>query len=193
MRTLTALVFFVATCTGASFGQYPRGYWQHGRDVAKVQRQIFGLKAWSSVLLAQIEQESGWRACPISPVGARGLTQFMPGTQAAVERQYGVRGDVCDPKHAALLQSYLMRDNARLCGSRIRGWVPQWACSLRTYNGSPRNFWREWEAAGRPCCDTLEQERFCTRFRKRAHCIENIRYWRVVLARWPKYAQDWGA
>lgn len=187
------LVMMTLMCFSTARADFPRGYWAHGRAVAKIQQRVYGLRVWSSLLLAQIEQESGWRSCPTSPVGARGLTQFMPGTQRAIESKYGRRGDACDPEHAALLQSLLMKENAWQCGTAFRGFRPVWFCSLRTYNGSPRNFWKEWIAAGQPCCSTVALERHCARFRRAAHCRENIEYPHRIFNRWPKYAEVWGS
>lgn len=44
-------------------------------------------------LAAQVEAESGWNPNVLSPVGARGLTQFMPGTWET----YGQGADPFDP------------------------------------------------------------------------------------------------
>lgn len=43
----------------------------------------------AAVLAAQLQQESGWRPDAVSPVGAVGLAQFMPGTWTT----YGVDGN----------------------------------------------------------------------------------------------------
>jgi surface antigen len=43
----------------------------------------------AQVIAAQIEQESGWNPVAVSPAGARGIAQFMPGTWSA----HGLDGD----------------------------------------------------------------------------------------------------
>lgn len=58
------------------------------------------------VLAAQIETESAWRTDAVSPVGAQGLSQFMPGTW----EQYGRGGDPHDPDHAIDAQGRMMGD-----------------------------------------------------------------------------------
>lgn len=192
MRVVVAIVL-MAVCQPSALAQFPAGYHKDVDVVVKEHWRIYGVAFWRSIVLAQIEQESGWRRCPRSAVGAVGLTQFMPSTQRAVESKYGIRGSACDPAHAARLQAYLMRDNAVSCGERFEAFLDVWSCSLRTYNGSPRNFWREWEAADRPA-EPFTQEVYCERFRAVAHCRENTEYWRrIILERWwPRYYAAWG-
>jgi len=169
-----------------SFGadDFAPGYYKWGREVMKEQQRVYGLTRWSSLMLAQIEQESGWRRCPTSIAGARGLTQFIPSTQRAVEEASGYAGDICDPVHAARLQAWLMRDNARWCGARTEGWLSVWACALRTYNGSRRSWEREWLLCGSPA-NAFRVEP--CRVRSLAHHVENVRYVHMIVAHWPRY------
>ena len=63
-----------------------------------------------SLLAAQLEQESGWNARALSPVGAQGLAQFMPGTwltQGVDGDGDGVR-DPFDPADAIASQASFM-------------------------------------------------------------------------------------
>src|SRR4029077_19107832 len=67
----------------------------------------------SAILLAaQLAQESGFDPGIVSPAGAEGIAQFMPGTAAAM----GLR-DPFDPRQAIDAQAHLMRDLLRRFGS----------------------------------------------------------------------------
>lgn len=78
----------------------------------------------ATLLAAQIFQESGFNPFAVSPAGARGLTQFMPGTAAA----YGL-DDPFDPRQAIEAQAHLMRDLLRQFAS-----IP---LALAAYNAGP--------------------------------------------------------
>ncbi|MDJ0318881.1 CHAP domain-containing protein [Arthrobacter antibioticus] len=60
----------------------------------------------SSVLAAQLETESGWNPRAVSPAGAQGLSQFIPGTWAS----YGGGKDPFDPAAAITAQGAYMKD-----------------------------------------------------------------------------------
>jgi len=66
----------------------------------------------SSLLAAQLYAESGFNPFAISPAGARGIAQFMPGTA----RSYGLR-DPFDPAASIQAQARLMRDLLRRFGT----------------------------------------------------------------------------
>jgi hypothetical protein len=78
----------------------------------------------ASLLAAQFYAESGFNPFAVSPAGARGIAQFMPGTA----RAYGLR-DPLDPAAAITAQARLMRDLLRRFGS-----VP---LALAAYNAGP--------------------------------------------------------
>ena len=60
----------------------------------------------SAVLAAQLETESGWNPQAVSPAGAQGLSQFIPGTWAS----YGGGKDPFDPAAAITAQGAYMKD-----------------------------------------------------------------------------------
>lgn len=61
-------------------GYLPREALQHRAELKRQAHMVWGLDAPVAVFAAQIHQESLWRADARSPVGALGLTQFMPAT-----------------------------------------------------------------------------------------------------------------
>lgn len=187
MKILLAALVFTLLSAGPISSQ-PAGYREHGEDCAEIQQQVLG-RHWTSLLLAQIEVESAWRSQAQSPY-ARGLTQFTPQTERAIEERYNIHGEVWDIEHACLLQSLLIRDLAKEVAPSFEGWLSQWGAVFRTYNGSPRNFWREWKLAGRPTNVWL-MEGFCVR--KQAFCDENQSYPHKIVNRWSKYFWEWRA
>jgi hypothetical protein len=66
----------------------------------------------AGLLAAQLEAESGFNPRAVSPAGALGIAQFMPGTAAS----YGLR-DPFDPVAAIDAQAHLMSDLLRQFGS----------------------------------------------------------------------------
>jgi transglycosylase-like protein with SLT domain/D-alanyl-D-alanine carboxypeptidase-like protein/putative Flp pilus-assembly TadE/G-like protein len=78
----------------------------------------------ASLLAAQLYAESGFNPFAVSPAGARGIAQFMPGTA----RAYGLR-DPCDATGSIAAQARLMRDLLRRFAS-----VP---LALAAYNAGP--------------------------------------------------------
>lgn len=58
----------------------PQDAQRHRATLIREARYRFGLDAPVATFAAQIHQESEWRAGAVSPVGAQGLAQFMPGT-----------------------------------------------------------------------------------------------------------------
>ena len=78
----------------------------------------------AALLAAQLMAESNFNPFAVSPVGAQGIAQFMPGTAAS----YGL-ADPFDPVAAIDAQAHLMSDLIRQFGS------PELA--LAAYNAGP--------------------------------------------------------
>lgn len=78
----------------------------------------------AALLAAQLLVESNFDPNAVSPAGAQGIAQFMPGTAAA----YGLR-DPFDPERAIDAQAHLVSDLLRQFGS-----IP---LALAAYNAGP--------------------------------------------------------
>jgi soluble lytic murein transglycosylase-like protein len=78
----------------------------------------------ASLLAAQLYAESGFNPLAVSPAGARGIAQFMPGTA----HSYGLR-EPFDAAASISAQAHLMRDLLRRFGT-----VP---LALAAYNAGP--------------------------------------------------------
>jgi len=91
---------------------------------APIARAASRFNVSASLLAAQLHVESGFNPLAVSPAGARGIAQFMPGTA----RAYGL-ADPFDPGAAIQAQARLMRDLLRRFGT-----VP---LALAAYNAGP--------------------------------------------------------
>jgi hypothetical protein len=78
----------------------------------------------AALLAAQLYAESGFNPFAVSPAGARGIAQFMPGTA----RTYGLH-DPFDPHRSISAQAHLMRDLLREFASV--------SLALAAYNAGP--------------------------------------------------------
>ena len=79
----------------------PRAAHSYRADLTRQARQVWGLDAPVATFAAQIHTESRWQKDAVSPVGARGLTQFMPATEAWINAAYRWRdGDAMNPTWA---------------------------------------------------------------------------------------------
>ncbi|MFE9660141.1 peptidoglycan DD-metalloendopeptidase family protein [Streptomyces sp. NPDC005955] len=95
-----------------------------------------------AVIAAQIEAESGWNPNARSPVGAQGLSQFMPGTWATWGKDADGNGRASpfDPADAIMAQGNYDCDLAKIVeGYKKRGRAtgPTLDLMLASYNAGP--------------------------------------------------------
>jgi soluble lytic murein transglycosylase len=90
------------------------------------------------LLKAQAKQESRFDPAARSPVGAMGLTQFMPATFAEYSAKLGLKyPSAWNPEHAVMAQAAMMHDLLR----RYKGDVRY---ALAAYNWGMGRVDREW-------------------------------------------------
>ncbi|WP_369625122.1 transglycosylase SLT domain-containing protein [Marinobacterium sp. BA1] len=88
LRSILAAVLSVCVCSSAWSSGFPDQYDLKIRQAAKRYLPGYDWRLWK----AQLFQESRLKPDAVSPVGARGLAQFMPGTWAEVSQQLGYSG-----------------------------------------------------------------------------------------------------
>lgn len=74
-----------------------------------------------SILAAQVKAESGWDPKVVSPVGAQGIAQFMPGTwaSAGMDGDGDGKADVWNPVDAIWSQGNYMCNTANMVQARL--------------------------------------------------------------------------
>lgn len=151
MKALTTFLRVNATCIGMSLvlatllvleacqpanAQIPNAAHGYQRELTRIVQQEWGMKGRVSLHAAQIHQESGWRSNVNSPVGAQGLSQFMPSTSAWMAEIYPDLG-----RAAPYSPTWAMRAQARYNRwhwqrlSSAADECQRWAMALSAYNG----------------------------------------------------------
>nr|WP_239032095.1 transglycosylase SLT domain-containing protein [Modicisalibacter sp. MOD 31.J] len=128
-------ILALITCAPAHAWQVPVAAERYQRELVRVVEQEWGLSAPVAIHAAQIHQESAWRSDARSPVGAEGLSQFMPGTSAWIAELYPDLGEAApySPGWAMRAQARYNRFNWRRIDAGDA--CSHWAMTLSAYNG----------------------------------------------------------
>lgn len=136
-RWLLIIIAFVglAACAPAQ-AQIPTAAAQYQRELTRIVQQEWGMNGRVAVHAAQIHQESGWRASVNSPVGAQGLSQFMPATSRWIAEIYPDLGAAApySPTWAMRAQARYNRWHWQRLASAANE-CERWAFTLSAYNG----------------------------------------------------------
>ncbi|NWO05361.1 MAG: transglycosylase SLT domain-containing protein [Alteromonadaceae bacterium] len=196
---LCLVVLLLGSCAiGAKPAEaVPRAAAAYQAELTRVARFHYGLQAPVATLAGLIHQESRWQADAVSPVGAQGLTQFMPDTTTWMASLYPELSDAqpFDPRWAIrAMVRYTEWLNARI---QAAGPCEQWAFILSAYNGGLGWVYRDKRLASAEGADPLAWFNSVERFnagRSTANFRENRHYPRAILLRWePLYHHaGWG-
>jgi len=131
---LTVMVMIEA-CQPAH-AQIPSTANGYQRELTRIVQQEWGMNGRVAVHAAQIHQESAWRANVDSPVGAQGLSQFMPSTSAWIAEIYPDLGAAApySPGWAMRAQTRYNRWHWQRLSSAADQ-CQRWAMALSAYNG----------------------------------------------------------
>lgn len=135
------LLFWVAV---VAFAQIPEDAYRYKRDLIRNATMVWGLSAPVATFAAQIHQESTWKPNAVSPVGAKGLSQFMPATATWISGLYAALQDnePTDPQWAMrALVEYNLWLYERVPKALTH--CEQMAFVLSSYNGGMANLKRD--------------------------------------------------
>ena len=131
----SVLIPLALTSAAGAWGDIPAQAYRHKDAVRKAALTEAGPDAPVALFAAQLAQESGWNPEAVSPVGARGLAQFMPATARDVGRLRPDLGPALptNPTWAVrALVVYDVQDKERI---RAATDADLWAMTLSAYNG----------------------------------------------------------
>ncbi|MEY2875974.1 MAG: hypothetical protein RLZZ373_3345 [Pseudomonadota bacterium] len=164
-------------------------------DLTRAAHTVWGLDAPVPAFAAQVHQESTWNPDAVSPVGAQGLGQFMPGTSSWWCSLNNMTPAQCMPRNPVWSLRALVGHDRWLWNQlgRMGSMDPYskaWAM-LRAYNGGLGHWQAEARVAG--STDRLAVDAACGRARRhRSHCAESLGYpKRILIELQPRYAA-WG-
>jgi len=190
-------LFALSTISKAhAWGDIPAKAWRYRSLVVNSVRAEAGPDAPVALFAAQIAQESGWDPGAVSPVGARGLAQFMPATARDLGRLRSDLGPALpsNPVWAVrAMVAYDIQNKARL---RAASDFDLWAFVLMAYNGGLGWVFRDQSEARARGRNPLRAHDVSAMNAGRSAGAksENERYWqRIMIDLMPAYeAAGWG-
>lgn len=191
MRVL--LCFAIALLSAsAAHAQVPKDAFAYRGELTRNARAVWGLNAPVATFAAQIHQESRWRADAVSPVGAQGMTQFMPSTTRWIAGAYPAElADAAPFNPAWAMRALIQYDRhlwARIAAANA---CDRMAMTLSAYNGGLGWVYRDQRRAAAGGADRQRWFGQVERFnagRSAAAFRENRGYPRVILRTFePRY------
>jgi soluble lytic murein transglycosylase-like protein len=193
---LATLAAVLCAAQALAWGDIPAQAGRYRELVRRVAVREDGPNAPVALYAAQLAQESGWNPQAVSPVGARGLAQFMPGTARDVARQRPDLGPALPTNPVWAVRAMVYYDLRNLGRIEARTPTDRWALALCAYNGGLNWVFRDQSLARRigldpGCVESVSQ---VNAGRSAAAKRENDGYWRRIMLRlMPAYeAAGWG-
>lgn len=145
LRLILWIVVAVLAWLGVGVqAQIPEDAYRYRRDLIRNATMVWGLSAPVSTFAGQIHQESSWRPDVVSPVGARGLSQFMPATATWISGlQVALQSN--EPENPQWAIRALVEYNLWLYDRvpNAANFCEQMAFVLSSYNGGMGNLQRD--------------------------------------------------
>lgn len=132
---LGMLVLGVLVSSASAWGDIPAKAWRYRSLVVNTVRAEAGPEAPAALFAAQLAQESGWNPQAVSPVGARGLAQFMPATARDMGRQRPDMGPARPTNPVWAIRAMVAYDLQNKQRLRAASEFDLWALTLMAYNG----------------------------------------------------------
>lgn len=161
--------------------------------VIRAARAEAGLDAPVAVFAGQLEQESGWNPQAVSPVGARGLGQFMPATARDMGRTRPDLGPAMPTNPGWAIRALVAYDLQLLRCVQASTSYDAWAMVMTSYNGGIGNLRKDQALALRQGLNPgrWQDVRKVNSGRSLAAFYESRNYWPQIEQRQTKYL-GWG-
>jgi len=115
--------------------QVPADAARHKLELRRQAQLVWGLEAPVATFAGQIHQESHWRADARSPVGAQGLSQFMPATARWISGAYAGLADNAPFNPTWAIRALVTYDKHLYDRVKAANHCERMAFALAGYNG----------------------------------------------------------
>jgi soluble lytic murein transglycosylase-like protein len=131
---LSGILFLLSDRANAA--ELPREAYVQKALLTRLAHNTWGVNAPISTFAAQIHTESRWKATATSPVGAEGLTQFMPATSKWIGGLYKAElGNVKPREPAWAIQALVLYNRWIWDRTKAANDCEHMAMTLSSYNG----------------------------------------------------------
>ncbi|WP_051299244.1 transglycosylase SLT domain-containing protein [Marinobacterium litorale] len=194
---LLVVLFGFVACAPAHSAGIPAAANKYRSLLVRSAHAHWGLDAPIATFAAQVHQESRWMPDAVSPVGAQGMTQFMPSTSEWIAKIYPDElGDHQPLNPGWALRALVIYDRWLFARVDAVDQCNQAAKMASAYNGGIGWVGRDERLASASGADPAKWFNAVEKYTQRADWArrENRLYVRLILLRWePLYAAaGWG-